>query len=186
MNNEINLGPLKKLVGKWRGDKGKDVAPEPGDVERNDYYEELEFRLIGDVENALEQELVMLHYELIARRISNDELLHHQTGYWTWDAKDNSVCNSFTIGRRVAVIAMGNAIESKKNIVFKVAASLSDTFPSIAESQFMAKKASTKSFTMEMTVTENELSYQQITLVDIYGQKAFEHTDQNVLVRVNN
>ncbi len=185
MVNTVNLGPLLGLIGKWRGEQGKDVAPEPDDVEKNDYYEELEFRLIGEVENALEQELVMVHYELVARRISNDELLHHQTGYWTWDAKDNSICNSFTIGRRVALIAMGSVQQQGDALFFKVSADKGDSFPSIAESKFMADKASTRSFSMEMTLSENQLSYSQVTLVDIYGQKAFEHTDKNILMRVN-
>lgn len=179
-----DIGPLKGLLGKWQGSKGRDVAPEPGDVERNEYYETLEFRLIGDVENALEQELIMVHYELIARRVENDELLHHQTGYWTWDANDNSVCNSFVIGRRVSVIAMGEVVQEGDTLVFSVSANKSDSHPSISESPFMLKKASTQSFSMRMILNGDQLSYQQETLVDIYGQKAFQHTDENTLNRI--
>lgn len=184
MSEELNLGPLNALIGKWRGSSGKDIAPEPDDVENNDYYEELEFRVVGDVENALEQCLTIVQYELTARRVTNNNLLHHQVGYWTWDEKDNSVCNSFSIGRRVAVLAMGKVIETDTNTTFEVRAEKQGNNPSIVESPFMVEKASTQSFMQTMVLEGDTLSYQQVTHVDIYGQKSFKHSDTNSLTRV--
>jgi len=55
---------------------------------------------------------------------------------------------------------------------------------SISESRFMAENASTKSFKMTLNILgEHEISYQQETVVDIYG-KSFVHTDENLLRRV--
>jgi len=34
-----------------------------------------------------------------------------------------------------------------------------------------------------LTVKGDSLGYQQTTLVDIYGKKQFEHTDENILTR---
>jgi len=48
----IDYGPLAGLIGRWKGDKGLDVAPAPGGREENPYWETLDFEAIGDVTNA--------------------------------------------------------------------------------------------------------------------------------------
>jgi len=47
----------------------------------------------------------------------------------------------------------------------------------------MKDKARTLSFEAKFSVSENELSYRQTTMLDIYSN-VFEHTDTNVLGRV--
>ena len=44
-------------------------------------------------------------------------------------------------------------------------------------------KARTVEFTQRFVVGDDRLSYFQTTLVDIYGKKNFEHTDENELIR---
>jgi len=51
------------------------------------------------------------------------------------------------------------------------------------QSPFMQQKARTVSFEMQVTVGQNELSYQQSIMLEIYG-KEFEHTDTNTLTRL--
>jgi len=185
MTDTLDLGPLAVLVGSWRGESGHDVAPEPDGVENNDYYETLVFTEVGDVSNAEEQTLGIVQYEQVVRRKTNDNLLHHQIGYWTWDAQANTVCNSFTIGRRVAVLAGGTANTEGSATVFSVEAQKGSEDWGIIESGFMRDKASTESYKLSLSVKDDVLSYDQLILVNIYGQKQFEHTDKNALTRIS-
>lgn len=178
------LGPLAVLLGTWKGERGRDIAPEPDGVEDNAYYEVLEFKAVPAVDNAETQTLTTVQYEQIVRRKTNDKLLHHQIGYWTWDAEAKVVCNSFTIARRVAVIAGGSVHESNEALTFSVSAEKGSVNWGIIESEFMRKNASTSGFDQALTVVGDTLSYQQTTLVDIYGVKQFKHTDENTLSRV--
>ena len=42
--NDIDYGPLAGLVGKWQGDKGMDIAPDPDMAkEENPYFETITF-----------------------------------------------------------------------------------------------------------------------------------------------
>jgi len=184
MSSTVDLGPLNTLLGTWKGEGGKDVAPDPDGIEENAYYETLEFKVVGDVDNAEEQTLAIVQYEQYVRRKSNDQVLHHQLGYWTWDAQTQVVCNGFTIARRVAVLAGGSVEQINNETVFSVAAEKGSDEWGIIEAAFMRAKASTQAFKLTMSVKGSSLSYQQTMLVDIYGKKQFEHTDENTLTRV--
>lgn len=187
MNEEtvIDYGPLTKLIGTWQGDKGMDVAPEPGGQEFNPYYETFTFAAVGDVTNAESQVLAVVHYRQIVRRKSNDQVFHDETGYWMWDAAAGIVMHSLTIPRAVCVLAGGRyqaGDEQAGAVVLDVAAKLDDPDWGIIQSPFMRDKARTTSFSHHISVTDDKLSYKETTIVDIYG-KVFEHTDQNELSR---
>jgi len=184
MSDSVDLGPLNILIGVWKGETGRDIAPEPDGTEDNAYYEILEFKVVGEVSNAEEQELSIVQYEQTVRRKTNDKLLHHQIGYWTWDPRTLTVCNSFTIGRRVAVLAGGTASVDNGASIFTVKAEKEHADWGIIEAPFMRDKASTTAFCQTIRVDSATLSYRQTTLVDIYGKKAFEHTDENKLFKV--
>jgi len=47
----------------------------------------------------------------------------------------------------------------------------------------MLEKAKTKTFTMHLSIKNNELNYQEVTSLHIYG-KDFEHIDKSKLFRV--
>lgn len=53
----------------------------------------------------------------------------------------------------------------------------------IVQSPFMKDKAKTNKFFQKLTVSANQLSYSETTMVDIYG-RTFTHTDDNLLERV--
>ncbi len=38
MQDELDYGPLKELIGTWHGDRGMDIAPEPDGAEENPYF----------------------------------------------------------------------------------------------------------------------------------------------------
>ncbi len=62
MQDELDYGPLKELIGTWHGDRGMDIAPEPDGAEENPYFETITFTAVGDVTNAESQLLAAVHY----------------------------------------------------------------------------------------------------------------------------
>ena len=182
-NKSIDYGPLNKLIGVWKGDKGLDVAPEPDGAEENPYFETITFTAIGDVTNAESQVLAALHYRQIVQRRSNNEVFHDETGYWMWDPKDEIIMHSLAIPRGVCVIAGGSytgAKDSDGRVIIEVSASSDGHDWNIIESPFMRDNARTTGFLHRITVGNGKLSYSETTVVEIYG-KVFEHTDQNEL-----
>ncbi len=183
----IDYGPLAALVGIWKGDKGVDRAPEPDGEERNPYYETITFEAAGDVTNAEQQTLSVVRYHQVVSRKSNDEVFHDQVGYWLWDPADNTIVETFTIPRGVAVVAGGKLappIEPGQELVFEVSADASSPEFGIAQAPFMFKQAKTTGFTHSMTVTGDQLSYSESTILDIYDKKSYDHKDVNTLQRV--
>ncbi len=177
----VNYGPLKKLLGVWKGDKGLDIAPEPDGIENNHYYETITYKEVGDVTNAESQTLSVIHYRQIVQRKSNDEIFHDETGYWMWDSAAEIIMHSLTIPRAVCILAGGNYTKEDNTIVIEVAASINDDNWQIIQSPFMQKNARTTDFSHKITVSNGKLSYLETTIVEIYG-KTFEHTDQNELI----
>jgi hypothetical protein len=181
---DIDYGPLKELIGVWKGDKGLDVSPEPDGTENNPYYETISYTAIGDVTNAESQVLSVVHYRQIVQRKSNDEVFHDETGYWMWDPKAEIIMHSLVIPRAVCVLAGGKYTGTKNtegSVVIEVTAKIDDKSWKIIQSPFMQENARTTEFRHEITVGNGELSYSETTIIEIYG-KVFEHTDQNELV----
>ena len=163
-----------------RGQRG---APEPGGDEHNPYYETITFEATGSVTNAESQQLAILRYHQLVTRKSNDEVFHDQVGFWLWDAAGGTVTETFTIPRGVAVVATGSAapVAQGEEVVLSVAA---DADAGIAQSPFMQEQARTTGFTHTLTVRGDKLTYQQTTLLDIYGRRGYAHSDENALSRV--
>jgi len=179
----IDYGPLAALVGTWKGDRGIDVAPEPGGDERAPYYETIVFEAAGDVTNAGEQTLAVVSYHQVVSRKSNDEVFHDQVGYWLWDAATNGIVESFVIPRGVGIVAEGtlaSPADRSQELVFEVSADARG----VVQAQFMFNRARTTAFTHTLTVSGDEMRYRETTTLDIYGREAYEHTDANTLRRV--
>jgi len=178
----VDYGPLTKLIGTFKGDKGIDIAPDPDGKEENHFYETIVFAEAGYAVNAEDQKLAVLHYHLIVNRKSDDAIIHNQTGYWMWDKKQNKVIQSIAIPRAVCLLAAGKAnTQDNGDIVIDVATD--DDNWAIVQSPFMHKNAKTTSFNLTMTLKGDELHYSETTMVDIYGN-SFEHTDTNILTKV--
>lgn len=180
----IDYGPLAILVGRWEGDQGQDVAPEPDGTENNPFYETISFEAIGDVSNAESQVLVALRYLQVVRRKSNDKVFHDQTGYWMWDAASQLVMQSLTIPRAVCVLAGGTCTRGPdgSDTVFEVSADHDDSDWNIVQSPFMHSHARTLGFRHRLSCDGSRLEYSETTLLDIYGS-VFEHSDSNTLTR---
>lgn len=179
----IDYGPLAALVGTWKGDKGVDIAPEPDGDERNPFYETIVFEAAGDVTNAEQQTLAIIRYHQVVTRKSNDEVFHDQVGYWLWDAASKGIVETFVIPRGVGVVAEGTAASpagAADDVVLEVS---SESEYGTAQARFMFNKAKTTGFTHAITISGDEMRYQQTTLLDIYGKESYEHTDMNTLQR---
>lgn len=182
----VNYGPLAALIGVWVGDKGVDRAPEPNAEERNPYYETITFEAAGDVANAEEQTLAVVRYHQVVRRKSNDEVFHDQVGYWLWDSSDDTLVETFTIPRAVAVVAGGKLAQPAsldQELVFAVSAATGSLEFGIVQAPFMFAKAKTTGFSHTLTVKGDNMCYKQTTVLDIYEKKAYDHTDVNTLQR---
>lgn len=181
---EINYGPLKELIGVWKGDKGMDIAPEPDGTEENPYYETITFTEGGDLTNAESQVLSVLHYRRIVQRKSDDGVFHDETGYWMWDAKNNVIIHSLTIPRAVSLLAgatFNNDNYNDDKLSIEVNAAVDNEDWGIIQSPFMKEKALTKSYHQIIEIENGKMTYAETTMLEIYGRE-FEHTDKNELM----
>ncbi|MCG8316770.1 MAG: heme-binding beta-barrel domain-containing protein [Pseudomonadales bacterium] len=184
-DDEINYGPLAGLVGTWKGDRGIDIAPEPDGTERSPYYETIVFEAAGDVDNAETQVLTVVRYHQAVFRKSNDKQFHDQVGYLTWEESTGVITHSFVIPRGVGVVAGGKVIsEDAGKITIKVDAADGDPDWGVSQAPFMRDNARTKSFTQTIVLEGDDLSYEERTLLDIYGRE-FDHVDKSKLTRVS-
>jgi len=168
-----------------KGDKGEDIAPDKDSedgTEVNPYYETITFEPVGDVTNAKEQTLSVVRYHQVVSRKSNDEVFHDQIGYWIYDPKTESVIETVTIPRAVTLIAGGSATITGDSVKIDVVSEEGSKF-GIAQSPFMSEKAKTTKFTHTLTIDGDSMEYREVTFVDIYGRKSFEHSDENILKR---
>jgi len=182
--DNIDYGPLAQLIGKWIGTKGLDRAPDiNAEPDEHTYTDELTFTVAGAAENAEEQELVAVKYHHVVRKNKNGLIFHDQIGHWLYEPSTGLVMHSLTIPRGVCVLAGGDISEKEDEMTFSVKAEAGSETYGIIQSPFMLEKAKTTAFQMQMTLTENQLSYKQVTSLFIYG-KDFKHVDQSVLQRV--
>ncbi|PKF63635.1 hypothetical protein CW745_01975 [Psychromonas sp. psych-6C06] len=182
--DETNYGPLSDLIGTWEGNRGEDIAPEPSGTEVNSYYETIEFKGLGETENAESQLLSVIVYSQEVRRNSSGKLIHHETGYWLWEQGSDTVMHSLTIPRGMCVLAAGGFEKTASSATLNVEASIDEQDWQIIQSPFMVKKAKLSAYSQQVNISKDQLSYTQTMLLDIYG-KSFEHTDKNVLTRTD-
>ena len=180
---EADYGPLACLIGVWKGDSGEDLAPEPDGDEHNPYFETLVFEAAGDATNAEEQELAVVRYHQVVSRKTTGKVFHDQVGYWLWEAATGTVIQTLTIPRAVTLLAGGHAITQGNRTILRVRAKEGSTEWGIVQSPFMREKARTLEFRHELTVEGDKLSYDETTVLDIYGKPRYLHTDQNTLKR---
>ena len=180
----IVYGPLSQLLGKWIGQKGTDKAPDnQAQIDESPFTDELTFTVAGYTENAEEQQLVAIKYHHVVRKNENGLIFHDQIGHWIYEPGTNKIMHSLSIPRGVTVLAGGTYSEENEEGVFEVEAlSGSETF-GILQSPFMFEKAKTTAFKMSLKVKEDELSYYELTSLEIYG-KEFAHEDFSTLKRV--
>jgi hypothetical protein len=55
------------------------------------YFETITIDPVGDATNAADQYLVVLSYKQVVSRKSDQQVFHHQTGYWFFEKASNEV-----------------------------------------------------------------------------------------------
>ena len=178
--DQVDYGPLRGLIGTWEGDSGMDISPESDGTEENPFFETIGFRAGGDVTNAERQKLAIVRYHQVVQRKSNGEVFHDQVGYWLWDPSAGTVTQTLTIPRGVSLVASGAATEADGSWIVEVDCGREG----IAQTAFMAERASTVGYRHRFEIAGDVLRYRQTTVLDIYGRSGFDHTDENVLRRV--
>lgn len=182
MINGMDFGPLAKLVGTWKSVDagGVDIAPGQeasavgqGGPAVTPFYEVMTFEVAADATNASDQYLVALYYKQEVFRKADNSKFHDQRGYLIYDQENQMVYNSFCVPRTTCVTAEGAAGDTM---------TLTAAKRGIAESEYMTDNATTTDFTMNLSISEQQLTYSQTTTLDIYG-RPFAHTDSSTLVK---
>ncbi|MEH0740034.1 FABP family protein [Vibrio cholerae] len=182
MINGMDFGPLAKLVGTWKSVDagGVDIAPGQeasavgqGGPAVTPFYEVMTFEVAADATNASDQYLVALYYKQEVFRKADNSKFHDQRGYLIYDQENQMVYNSFCVPRTTCVTAEGAAGDTM---------TLTAAKRGIAESEYMTDNATTTDVTMNLSISEQQLTYSQTTTLDIYG-RPFAHTDSSTLVK---
>ena len=179
----MDFGPLAKLVGTWKsveaggidvspGQEGTDVGA--GGPAVTPFYEVMTFEVAADATNASDQYLVALYYKQEVFRKADDSKFHDQRGYFIYDQKNQLVYNSYCVPRTTCVTSEGPAGDTMTLVASK---------RGIAKSEYMTDNVTTTNFTMNISISDDTLTYSQTTGLEIYD-KAFAHTDSSTLVKV--
>jgi len=182
--NGVDYGPLAQLIGKWVGNKGLDNAPDAqANPDKTAFTDEIVFTVSGPAENAEAQNLVSVQYHHVVRKLDNGCIFHDQIGHWIYEKSTNIIMHSLSIPRAVCLLAGGKYHEHNGESLFHVKATAGSQTYGIVQSPFMLEKAKTKAFTLQLSVKGDELHYNEVMSLHIYG-KDFEHTDTSTLLRV--
>ena len=181
--NGMDFGPLAKLVGTWKSVEtgGVDVSPGQEGTEVGaggpavtPFYEVMTFEVAADATNASDQYLVALYSKQEVFRKADDSKFPDQRGYFIYDQKNQIVYNSYCVPRTTCVTAEGPAGDTMTLVASK---------RGIAESEYMTDNATTTGFTMNISISDDTLTYSQTTGLEIYDND-FVHTDSSTLVKV--
>ena len=180
-------GPLGALVGEWESETegGLDTAfsHEKNKVLGTPYLEKLTMKPFGPVDNG-SQTLYGLDYKSAMWRGSEDNPFHTEVGYWLWDAATGEVLRGFVVPRGITVLAGGTATADAKE--FTLTAKLGDPGYGISENKYLAKHASSMSYTVTITINDNGTwAYDETTMLKMVEMdEPFAHTDRNTLKKV--
>jgi hypothetical protein len=182
MTNE--WGPLGPLAGEWEGEGGLDTAfsHSQNKVLATPYREKCSMKPFGPVDNG-EQHLYGLDYRSAMWRGDEENPFHTEVGYWLWDAAAGEVVRGFVVPRGITVLAGGSATAGA--IEFVLSAAQGEPQYAIGENLYLAKNASTLSYTVTITVGDGTWSYDETTMLRMNEfPEPFAHTDHNTLHRV--
>jgi len=178
-----NLGPLRRLAGRWRATKGLDVNPKADGPERRVFIEHIDFQAIDPQTNG-PQLLYGLRYHLHVTTAEEDITFHDQVGYWLWEPATGLVLQTIAIPRGQVAIAAGKAAADADEIV--VSARRGETEYGICSTTFLEEAFRTDSYRITITFNaDGSWSYLTDTELKVEGRDApFAHQDRNTLHRV--
>ena len=177
-----NLGPLRRLAGKWEGRKGVDINPKADGPEQRDYIEQIEFQPIDPQANG-PQLFYGLRYHVHITTEEEDITFHDQTGYWLWEPATGLVLQTLAIPRGQVALSEGHAAPDDDHIV--VSSKRGETQAGICSTSFLEHAFRTDSFRLEIIFhPDGSWSYVSDTTLMVRGQaEPFLHRDRNTLTR---
>jgi hypothetical protein len=178
-----NLGPLRRLAGRWRARKGVDLNPKADGPERRVFIEQIDFDPIDPQANG-PQLLYGLRYHIHITTEEEDITFHDQVGYWLWEPATGLVMQTLAIPRGQIAIASGQSAPDADSIT--VTARRGETEYGICSTAFLEYAFRTDSYKIEITFNpDGSWSYVTDTVLMVHGRDAaFAHRDQNRLERI--
>jgi hypothetical protein len=178
-----NLGPLRRMAGLWRGEKGIDVKPKAQGPKTQVYVEHYELQPIDPQTNG-PQVLYGLRYHTYIHKPGLTKMYHDQVGYWLWEPSTGLVLQSLTLPRGQTALASGHAKPDDMNL--GVSATRGQTNYGICSTDFLEYAFRTDSYRLEITFNpDGSWSYVSDTMLKVRGQtELFRHRDLNTLVKV--
>ena len=176
-----NLGPLRRLAGRWRGSKGADVNPKADGPEHREYIEQIDFEPIDPQANG-PQLFYGLRYHVHINTPEEDITFHDQVGHWLWEPATGLIIQSLSIPRGQVAIAAGHAAPGDDKLI--LTAERGSTEYGICSTTFLEQAFRTDRYQIEVTFNaDGSWSYDQHTTLIVHGQP-FDHHDRNTLVKV--
>ena len=178
-----NLGPLRRLAGRWSASKGVDLNPKADGPERRVFIERIDFDPIDPQANG-PQLFYGLRYHIHITTEEEDITFHDQVGYWLWEPATGLVLQTVAIPRGQVALASGQAAPDADRIV--VSATRGQTINGICSTDFLEYAFRTDSYRIEITFNaDGSWSYITDTVLTVHGRDApFEHRDENTLTKI--
>jgi hypothetical protein len=177
-----NLGPLRAMAGVWRGAKGSDVNPKADGPETQAFVERFELQPIDPQTNG-PQLFYGLRYHQHVVKPGEVETYHDQIGYWLWEPATGLIIQTLSIPRGQTAMAVGKTAADAKE--FELVASRGVTTNGILSNPFLEEAFRTDEYRIKIAIHDDETwSYDETTTLVIKGEKRFEHTDKNTLVKI--
>jgi hypothetical protein len=182
-NTLANLGPLRRLAGRWQATKGIDVNPKADGPERRVFIEHIDLQPVDPQSNG-PQTLYGLRYHIHINTADEDITFHEQVGYWLWEPATGLVMQTVAIPRGQVLLASGQAKPDADRLV--VTAERGKTDYGISSTDFLEQAFRTDRYQIEITFNaDGSWSYVIETTLMVRGRDTpFIHRDQNTLLRV--
>lgn len=178
-----NLGPLRRLAGRWEAHKGIDINPKAAAPERREFIERIAFDAIDPQTNG-PQLLYGLRYHIHITTREEDITFHEQVGYWLWEPATGLVLQTLAIPRGQVALASGKAGADDDRL--SLTATRGETQYGICSTAFLEYGFRTDSYSIDIEFEGDDAwSYDIRTILLVHGRPdPFEHHDQNRLKRV--
>jgi len=178
-----NLGPLRRLAGRWRSLSGLDRSPKAEGPEERHYIEQMDFEPIDAQANG-PQLFYGLRYHIHINTPEEEITFHDQVGYWLWEPATGLVLQTVAIPRGQVAIASGKARPDDDRIV--LTAERGQTEYGICSTAFLEYAFRTDRYQIEVTFNpDGTWSYVIETTLTVRGQPdPFTHRDLNTLTKI--
>lgn len=177
-----NLGPLRRLAGRWEALEGVDIAPKAAGPEQRIFIERSRFDAIDPQTNG-PQLFYGLRYHIHITTREEDITFHDQVGYWLWEPKTKLILQTLAIPRGQVALASGHAEPDADT--FSVSATRGQTNYGVCSTDFLEYAFRTDSYRIDIAFDGDDAWHYDIqTMLTMPGQaEPFLHHDRNSLRR---